>query len=68
MVRNDEPLGQEVVAKGVGGRGGRERQDALLSIAEEEMNGQAPALAGGGSGCGFTRELGVEDYRIRIEL
>ena len=50
LVRDDKALGQEVVTKGVGGRGGREGEDALLAVAQEEVDGQAPALAGSGGG------------------
>jgi len=47
LVRDDESLGQEVVPEGVGGRGGREGEDAFLAVTQEEMDGQAPALTGG---------------------
>jgi hypothetical protein len=46
LVRDHEALGQEVMPEGVGGRGGREGEDAFLAVAQEEMDGQASALVG----------------------
>ena len=53
-MRDNESLGQEMVPKGVGGRGGREGKDAFWPVAQKEVDGQAPALAGR-SGGGLTK-------------